>query len=94
MVQGLVSSKFADDPKLGGVTKSQECCPDIQGDFNRLEMCMDRNLIELNKGKCKVLHLNRNNLSHTYICWGLCLIGVILYKRSDNVCTSLKTDKT
>lgn len=35
MVQSLVSSKFADDPKLEGVTKLQEGCPDIQRDFQQ-----------------------------------------------------------
>lgn len=51
MVQSLVFSKFTDDPKLGGVTKSQEGCPDIQRDFNRLEMWTDRNLMEIQRGE-------------------------------------------
>lgn len=33
----------------------------IQRDCNRLEKCADRKLIKLNKGKCKVLPLGRNN---------------------------------
>jgi len=38
----------------------------IQRDLNRLEKCVDRNLMKLNKGKCKVLHLRRNNPMHEY----------------------------
>lgn len=38
--------------------------------LNRLENWMERNLMKFIKGKCKVLHLGRNNLRHQYN-WGL-----------------------
>ena len=38
----------------------------IQRDLDRLEKWVDRNIMKLNKEKCKVLHLRRNNLRHQY----------------------------
>jgi len=35
-----------------------------KGTFNKLEKQPDRNLMHINKGKCKVLHLRRNNPRH------------------------------
>ncbi|KAK4826226.1 hypothetical protein QYF61_006267 [Mycteria americana] len=37
-----------------------------QGSFNRLEKWANRNLIILNKGICRVLHLGWNNPMHQY----------------------------
>jgi len=59
-------SKFADDTKLGGVTDTTESCAAIQRDFHRMESRVQRNLIKFNKGKCRVLHLGRNNPMHQY----------------------------
>ena len=39
----------------------------IQRDLNRLEKWAGRNLIKFNKGKCKVLHLGRNNPMQQYM---------------------------
>ncbi|PKU41595.1 rna-directed dna polymerase from mobile element jockey-like [Limosa lapponica baueri] len=59
-------SKFADDRKLGGVADTLEGCAAIQGDLNRLESWVERNLTNFNKGKCRVLHLGRNNPMHQF----------------------------
>lgn len=49
------------------VGSTPEGCAAIQRDMNRLEKWTNRNLIKLDKEKCKVLHLERNNLRHQYI---------------------------
>jgi len=39
----------------------------IQTDLERLEKSADRNLLQFNQGKFKVLHLGRNNSLHQYM---------------------------
>jgi len=43
-----------------------EGCAAIQQDLDRVESWAHRNLMKFNKGKCKVLHLGRNNPMHHY----------------------------
>jgi len=41
-------------------------CAAIQQDLDRLETWVQRNLMKFNKGKCRGLHLGRNNPMHQY----------------------------
>ena len=59
-------SKFADDTKVQGVVDTLESRARIQSDLDKLEDCTKRNLVSVNKDKCKVLHLGWNNPMHWY----------------------------
>ncbi|PKU28237.1 rna-directed dna polymerase from mobile element jockey-like [Limosa lapponica baueri] len=59
-------SKFADDTKLGGVADTPEGCATIERDLDRLESRAERNLMKFIEGKCRALHLGRNNPLHQY----------------------------
>ncbi|GAB0206014.1 mitochondrial enolase superfamily member 1 [Grus japonensis] len=55
-------SKFADNSKLGGEVDTVEDCTAIQQDLDRMESWN----LRFNKGKCRVLHLGKNNPRHQY----------------------------
>lgn len=56
-----IFSKMQTTQKSGGMGNRPEGCAAIQRALNRVEKWADRNLVEFNKEKCKILHLGRNN---------------------------------
>lgn len=56
--------KFADDRKHGGVADTPKGHAATQRDLHKVEKRASRDLMQFSKGKCKVLHLGRNNLRH------------------------------
>lgn len=60
-------SEFADDTKEGEVAATSEDHAATQRVLDKLEKWADRNLVNFNKQKCKVLHLRRNNPKHKYV---------------------------
>jgi len=57
-------SKFTDDTKLRGAADKSDCCGAIQRDQDRLVNWAERNLMQFNRRKNKVLHLGKNNPRH------------------------------
>ena len=58
--------KLVEDIKLGGQVNSLEERAAIQGELDRLEEWIGRNLMKLNKNKSKVLHMGRNDPLEQY----------------------------
>jgi len=59
-------SKFADDTMLGGVAGTPEGCVTTQQDLGRLESWAGRNLMRVDKSKCRVLQMGRKDCMHQY----------------------------
>lgn len=59
-------SKFVDNTEFGGVAVTPAGYVSIQKDLDMLEKWGRRNLLHFNKGKCQVLHLEKNNPRHQY----------------------------
>ncbi|GAB0185611.1 mitochondrial enolase superfamily member 1 [Grus japonensis] len=60
-------SKFADDIKLGELADMPGDHAAIQRDLDKLKKWADRNPMKFRKGKCKVLHLGKNNPMHQFV---------------------------
>lgn len=58
----------------GEEADAPECRAANQRDLERLEKGTDKNLMQFNKGKRKVLHLKKNKLSHQ------CMLGTPIWK--------------
>ncbi|PKU31435.1 rna-directed dna polymerase from mobile element jockey-like [Limosa lapponica baueri] len=56
--------KFSDDTKPSGEVDTSEGRTTLQEDLNRLEEWAKKNLMKVNKDKCKVLHLGKHNPGH------------------------------
>ncbi|KAJ7417273.1 rna-directed dna polymerase from mobile element jockey-like [Willisornis vidua] len=52
--------------KLSQVPGTPEVCAALQKDLNRLEKWAGKNCLKFNKGKCRTLHLGRNNPLHQH----------------------------
>ncbi|KAJ7425298.1 hypothetical protein WISP_24241 [Willisornis vidua] len=61
---GCRLNKFTDDTKQGGVVHTAEGCTAFQKDLDRLEGWAEENRLKFSKGKCRVLHLGKNNPMH------------------------------
>lgn len=62
-----VRSKFTENIKLGRMADIAEFHAAIQRDMDKLEKSADKNLINFNKAKRKVLHLVGKNLKGQYM---------------------------
>ena len=66
--EGIASThrKYTDDTNLEGVADTPKGCAAIQQDLDRLESWTAKKQTRFNKGKCRVLHMGRNNHEYSY----------------------------
>lgn len=64
-ITGIVS-KFADDTKLANRADSKEGCIELQNNINSITKWVDDWQMELNKSKCKIMHIGKLNLHYEY----------------------------
>ena len=57
---------FADDAKVFRKISSDDECSKLQEDLNKLTEWSNRWNLPFNTGKCKSLHIGRNNSKHKY----------------------------
>lgn len=63
---GWTLCKFADDTKLTGEVDKTERSDETQRDLDKLEVQACKKLMEINKSKCKILHLGPGSPRHKY----------------------------
>lgn len=62
LLNDINDNNFMDNRKLGEVADIPEVCAALQKDLNRLERWAEGNCLKFSKGKCRILHLGKNNL--------------------------------
>ena len=57
---------FADDTKIYRVISNTHDIENLQKDMDSLEKWSDKWMLRFNAGKCKCMHLGKNNIEHQY----------------------------
>ena len=63
--------KFADDTRAACRIRDQEGAERFQSDIDRLVDWADNSEMQFNQGKCKVMHLGKNNPRYKYTIKGI-----------------------
>ena len=69
--ENVIARKFADDTKVARVVDSEEDAGDMQSIINGLTEWARKWAMTFNAGKCKVLHVGRNNRGAKYVMDGM-----------------------
>lgn len=73
-----IITKFADDTKVGRVVENENDRAAMQRDIDNLMEWTDTWQMQFNAGKCKVLHVGRNNPGYSYTMGGYAPAGTVL----------------